>query len=321
MINPARLNRLASLAILPLVGVAFWFALRAQSNNTADLTGEGTLIVANLRGESLVVHPFSGDSVSTTVPLPGAPHELLLTGDSLYVTLGRDGAIVAIDASRWTVRQVLPIAGQPHGLASDGEALYVSLDEADEVVRLGLPALGEQARYPAGDTPHAVVFDEGRLTVTASREKRLLRIAPHPGSAPAGETPESLAVAGPYLATADAGSGTVSLFDRETLAQVTTIAVGLRPVRVVTFDSSTLLVAVGGTGELAVIDLERMVVEKRVDVGTLPDGICVSPSGEYVAVLANAAETVSIIDTRAWRVRATFEAPGGPGACLWTASD
>jgi YVTN family beta-propeller protein len=193
----------------------------------------------------------------------------------------------------------------------------VTLDAAGEVVQLTLGDLAEMARLPAGDTPHAVVSVDGRLIVTESRDDRVRQVSPPGASAPAGEMPESLAVVGPYLATADATSGTVSLFDRETLAQVTSIEVGGRPVRVAAFDETTLLVALGGTGELAVIDLERMTVERRIPAGVLADGICVSPSGRYVAVAATGDHTITIVDSERWKAVATIAAPGGPGACLW----
>jgi hypothetical protein len=58
-------------------------------------------------------------------------------------------------------------------------------------------------------------------------------------------------------------------------------------------------------------------VERRISVLGHLDGLCLSPSGAYVAVSSNEAGQVQIFRRSDWALAGTVDAGDGPGACTW----
>jgi len=70
-------------------------------------------------------------------------------------------------------------------------------------------------------------------------------------------------------------------------------------------------------GQVAIVDVERRAVLRRLEVPARPDGLCRSPSGAYLAVVSNAESRITVFETASWRVAARYSVAEGPGACLW----
>ena len=52
-------------------------------------------------------------------------------------------------------------------------------------------------------------------------------------------------------------------------------------------------------------------------MGERPDGLCLSPSGDYLAVASNGAGTVEFLTTAQWTKAPALVLQAGLGACAW----
>lgn len=317
MLRLDQLNRAASLALLPLMALAILWATRvSQPAARVAMPREGTIVVADLRGESLVFVQPGAPALPRVLALDGPPHELVAAGGRIYATLGRGNALVEVEPRAPGILRTLALAGEPHGLAAVDDRLLVTLDAADALVTLDRVSLTETVRQPTGPTPHSVAAAGGEAYVTDSRADTV-HLAGGAAAAPTGALPESVAIAGEHVVSADAEAGAVSVFRRGTLELVARITTGGRPVRVVPLDATRVAVALNAGAAVAVVDLARGGVVKVVPTLPMPDGICISPSGEFAAVVANAARGVEVFRLRDWKSAGVIPAGQGPGACLW----
>lgn len=316
----ATMNRLAGVAILPIMLLAILvFSRAAQTEKDLDLPTGGTVVVANLRAESLTFHNLANARI-TTLALPGPPHELLTLNGRLYVTLGRADLVAEVDPAGPGILRLLQLQGEPHGIAERDGALLVTLDKANAVVTIDPASFTETSREPTGETPHAVAVSPHGTFVTGARENSVRRLGTPPLTAPAGQLPESVAIAGDRLVTAGNLSVALSVFDAATLDRLGSVPVGAGPVRVVALDNHRVAVTTQGTPRLVVVDVSRRKVEEQVDVPARPDGICVSPDGKYIGIVSNAENSVRFYATGSWRRAGSITAGDGPGACLWLPS-
>ncbi|PWB42172.1 MAG: hypothetical protein C3F10_13695 [Dehalococcoidia bacterium] len=320
IMSTSRMNRLAGVAILPIMLLAILvFSRSAQSQKELDLPAAGVVVVANLRAESLTFHDL-GRGRATTLVLPGPPHEMLALGGRLYVTLGRADLVAEVDPGGPGILRLLHLPGEPHGIAERDGRLLVTLDKAAAVVTIDPASFAETSREPTGDTPHVVAVSSHGTFVTDSRDNTVRRLGTPPQTATTGELPEGIAIAGDHLVTADNLSGTLSVFEAATLVPLGTVPVGKGPVRVVALDDHRVAVTTQGTPGLVIVDVSRSKVEKQVETPARPDGICVAPGGEHLGVASNAGATVRFFATGSWRGAGSIPAGDGPGACLWLAA-
>lgn len=322
MIPASKLNRASTLATLPIMALAILFFSRADLGNR-DIAppAEGRLFVANLRGESLSLFDLAAPEQPEVarLALGGPPHELVAMDGRIYATLGRGQELVEVSPGATGIMRALALEGEPHGLAMADGTLLVTLDRAKALVRVPLTSFAEAGREATGDTPHAVATDGTDIFVTDSRDNRLRRIGPG-GEVTLAETaalPESVAVVGEYVVTADADGGTVSIYRRADLSLAKRITVGGRPSRVVTTGAAQVAVALNAGARVAVIDLKGLKVQREVRVLALPDGICTSPANDYAAVTSNATNTVQYFTLPDWHAAGFRETGDGPGACAW----
>ena len=315
-----RVNRIATLAILPLMALAIVaFSKTAQNGTAPELPRGGTIVVAELRGESMTFLDLNGGT-SRQLAVPGPAHELATDGKRVYATLGRGDAVVEVDPAGPVLTRVAHLDGEPHGLTLRGDALLVTLDGARELLTLDRGSLTVMKRESTGDTPHSVATGASGTFVTDSRDNRLRKL----GSgeiASTGEMPESVALVGEFVVTGDNVAGTLTVLRADTLAAYRTIAVGLGPVRVAPIRGDRVAVALSGKSQVAIVNVRTGAVEKRVKVLGRPDGICLNGDGTFAAVVSNEADAIQIFRVSDWRLAGTLRLGSGPGACLWLAAD
>lgn len=320
MIDYRRLNRLATIAILPVMVVTVALASRHGSSTPpaqpVEMPREGVLVAANLRDENLTFHDLQAGGATRILQLPGPPHELAFAGDRIYATLGRGDALVEVAPAAPGILRTLPLDGQPHGLAVDGPALLVTLDTAAELLTVDRASFSVTSRAPAGDTPHVVAVGDGDVYVAAARANQLSDVRSGRSLA-TGDLPEGLAIVGGYVVTTDNQGGTLTIARRDGFALAGHVTVGGEPVRAVAVDDHRALVALNGAARVDVVDLAAQKVERELDVDARPDGLCMSPSGEYVAVASNAVGTLAIFRISDWAHVGTIAGVPGLGSCLW----
>jgi DNA-binding beta-propeller fold protein YncE len=325
-----RLNKFASLSIIPLMALAIVIGSRAVAHSTpkAPMPNEGLLVIAQLRGEALTTYDFANGGAQAQLALPGPPHEFAYAGGRLYLTLGRGNQLLELAAGVPTVLRSLELTGEPNGLGVSGDNLVATLDKGDALVTIDRGSMTETGRVTTGDTPHNVAVTSEGAYVTVSRENALafIPVSNENGTAatvqtqPSGLLPESVAITGGFIVTADADGGTITIVRRDPFETVGTLAVGGRPVRVIALDGTHVLVSLNNDAQVAVVDVAAHHVERRIAVLGHPDGLCLSPNGAYVAVSSNEAGKVQIFRRSDWALAGTVEAGDGPGACTWIPS-
>lgn len=308
------LNRAALIAILPLMAFAISAMTKGTGGGAAVAPHEGVLVVANLRDDSLSFLDFAAGSTRTLL-LTGAPHELVAVDGRIYATVPHRDLLVEVDPAAPGVLRSVSLPGQPHGLAAQGDDLFVALDEASSLVHLGRVPLTEYAREPAGNTPHAVAAEGSSVFVAVARENSLA-LSGTGRTAETGPLPESVAIAGRYVVTADAG-GSLSVFDKASLEFIGRMHLEGGPTRVVTVAGETVAVSLNESGQVAIVDLARWRVVRKIVTFPRPDGLCLSPEGSYLAVVSNATDTVQVFATASWRRAAMYATGRGPGSCVW----
>lgn len=322
LLKPEKLNRLAIVGMLPLMVVAIM--VTSQTTTSAkreppEPPREGTLVVANLRAGSLTIHSLGGDGQSRTLALESAPHELLAIGGRIYATLPHDGTVTEIDPRAPGVLRTLAAGEDAHGLSADGDTLFVTLDGANQVIVIDHTTMRATATYPTGDTPHSVAFASGALYITDARDGLLRRIDLATGAsttAKAGRLPESVAVTGSRVAVADAVTGTITWYTLS-LQPLGTLILEGEPVRVLALDDNRVAISLNDSAKVAIVNLAAGKLEHTLTVAGHPDGLCLSPSGRFLAVVNNEHDSINIFRTTDWRVMVTLGTGDGPGACTW----
>jgi len=322
VLKPKTVNRLAILGILPMMVLAIMAATRTGTAESLPVEAprEGLLVVANLRDESITVHALGGDGESHALALPGAPHELVAIDGRVYATLPRSELLLEIDPRAPGVLRSLRAGPMVHGMALvDDSTLIATLDDAREATTIDRETFAIDASFETGDTPHNVAVLGGQYFVTDARDGVLRRIDPGTGDAatvPAGTLPESITAAGPWIAVADAIGGSLRWFTVD-LELVGATYLGGGPVRVIPVGQDRVAVALNTRGEVAIVSLVTGQIERRFKVAGRPDGLCLSPSGRFLAVASNEYDSVNVFRVEDWKLMVTLEAGDGPGACAW----
>jgi YVTN family beta-propeller protein len=279
----------------------------------------GTLVVANLRHESLTFIDFHrGEPERRVLQVPGPPHEMVEADGRLYVTLGRAGMLVEVDPAGPAILRTLALGGDPHGIALQGPDLLISLDSRAEVARVQRATLAVDATFPAPATPHAIAAHGTAAYVTGAAEGIMAELATNkPRVISVGAGAESIALASGHIATADSASGTVSVVDRSTFSLLAQVPVGPRPSRVIVLPSGELAVALNGGSAVAIVDPLEARVVRRVPAGPAPDGLCTSPDRAWLAVTSAGTGRVTLAPLPG--LDASLEIALGPGAggCHW----
>ncbi|MEO8540202.1 MAG: YncE family protein [bacterium] len=312
-----RVNRFASLGVIPLMLVAIAVFSRAANGSTpADPPDSGTLVVANLRTETITFVDLSND-LQTELALPGPPHEIAVSEGRLYITLGRGNSVVEVDPGARAIMRILALDGEPHGIAVLGGNLYVTLDKANQVVVIDRATMTEIRRLPTGNTPHVIAASRATILVTDSRDNAIRQLEPDSLSIASGGQPEGIAIVGSRVVTADNSGGTVTLADAVGLGNARTVAVGALPVRALGLNGTQALVALQGPGEVAMVDVATGNVNRRLHVASRPDGLCLSPDRSYLAVASNAEGIIDLFATARWHRAPSLSLSPGLGACAW----
>ncbi len=79
------------------------------------------------------------------------------------------------------------------------------------------------------------------------------------------------------------------------------LTLGGTPVRVITLDSDRVIVSLNSDSYIAVVNLRTGEIERRVKVAGHPEGLCLSPSGRFLAIASNEYDSVNVFRTTDWR--------------------
>lgn len=313
------LAALGALALIASLLIALP-SLPPRSSAAAPLPLAGRLVIADLRGQALVVLDTTSGIVRR-VPLPGGPHEFVRLEDGRFViSLEQSSRLAVVDLDREPARvESVELGGLPHGLALDRNVLFVTDRSRDELRRLDVtaPAVAhwrELAPIATGSWPHAVAaLPDGELAIAAARDSTL-RIGSHVLSV--SELPETVAVAAVSgeIATAGALGGVLQVFDAAG-RQRWSAHLGGRPVRVLFApDGATVAASLSAAHSIALVGADG--VRRLVVVGGAPDGLVFDATGQLLFVGDLALGRVSVVDVASGTVRHRFDVGESAGAVM-----
>jgi DNA-binding beta-propeller fold protein YncE len=302
-----------------LIGVGLLVALLGTMPlpvGSAEGSDDVVLIVADLRGQALVVFDPLQPQHARRIPLPGGPHELAVLPDGRVVTSLEQAGVLAVVNLQSAEVETVAVGGYPHGLALQGDVLAFTDRDRDEVRRLRLDDWSETVPLASGHWPHAVAALPSGDLVMANAGSDTLTVGLRTIAVSA--MPETVAVSarGDRLATAGAMGDTVELRGTDGALE-RRIEVGGRPVRVA-FDPSgeRMAAALSAAGAVAIIDASGAV--RRVVVGGMPDGLCFDASGRLLYVSDLTAARLTAIDVATGRLEAVHTGAGlSTGAMLF----
>jgi len=301
---------------LALAAVVLGSAAFAWPASSASPTSADTLLVADLRGQTLIVLDPHRNEVQRVIPLPGGPHELLRLPDGrIAVSIEQSGLIAFVDVDTGEV-ELLEVGGVPHGLAFGieeyGDLLLVTDRSVDLVRRLVVGGWQELTPVAVDAWPHAVAtLPDGTLAV-ANAGAGTLQIGAR--RIETGAVTETVAVsAAGFISTASAFEGAVWLFD--VLGDlVARYEVGGRPVRVVFSPRGDVLaVARSASGSVAVIEAGEV---REFTVAGVPDGLAFSSDGRWLYVSDVFGGAVTVVDLARGEVASVLPVGEATGAIL-----
>jgi YVTN family beta-propeller protein len=205
-------------------------------------------------------------------------------GHVLWVTLGDSDELVEVDPFAFTITRRIKTDPHPHGLAAsaDGAKVYVASDKTGNFQVVDALRSAVVGQVQVGDDPNQMALtNDGRLAFVPLRgEDRmavvqlsplaLIKKIPTPGRPHDAYTARD----GGRIYLGTLAGKTISVFDpaAETLLYDIPADDGVRPLEL-TRDGRTIYAALSNLIGFVVVDPVRRAVTRRVELGTLPEGV------------------------------------------------
>ncbi len=276
---------------------------------------EGLLYVCAETGHEMSVLDVESEEKTGTFALPGPPTGVALSGDTLYVTIGRpEGQVAVLDRASGDVTASLPVGHTPMAplLSPGGDRLYVCNRFDNEVAVIALPSGETVAEIPVLREPVAAVL---------SADGARLFVANHLPDGPA-DQPRVYASVSVIDTEANEVTSNIPLPNGSTGLRGMCISPDGKHVYVshilARFQLPTTQLERGwmNTNALSVIDAEQAervntALLDNVDRGAAnPWGVVCTADGKYVCVSHAGTHEVSVIDRAALHERLAKAAAG-----------
>lgn len=202
---------------------------------------------------------------------------------SLWVTLGDSDQLVELDPYTYREIRRIKVEPKPHGLAisGDGSRLYVASDKTGIFQVIDARSGRITAQLPLGNDPNQMTLSrdgrfayvpmrgESKIAVVQLDPLRLVKKLP----APAGPHDAYTAADGRIYIGAQYG-GAITVIDPATQSVLHNIPMpaGVRPLEP-SDDGKLIYVALSKLLGFVVVDLASQRITRRVELGTLPEGL------------------------------------------------
>ena len=275
--RPGRRVLIGATFAAAVVGTALGVLLTQGGGSTA-----GASIAANAVG---VVDSESGKIVSE-IPVGGAPGEVAVGPDAVWVTNANDNTVSRIDPSTNQVVQTIQVGGGPAGVAVGEGAVWVANGLDGTVSRIDPTTNQVVQTITVGNGPSGVAYGEKAVWVTNSADGTVSQIDPDTGKVrralPAVIGASGVAVGFGRVWIVSPSSGSVVALDPRSGQVLQRIGVGVDP-DAVAAGAGAVWVANRADDTLSKIDPRAAAVKNTIQVGRGPNGIAAGPEGVWVA--------------------------------------
>lgn len=298
----------------------------------------GVLVVSGL------VACGGGEKTPNTTDSGGRAAARSASGPVVYTSDEWGDSVYVIDAATDSVVGVLYAGQRPRGvrLSRDGKSLIVAVsgsprggpgvdesklpppDRSKDGIAIVDLATKDVRRLPGGNDPESFDMSKDGKTIYVSNEDAgTASVVDVPSgkiiaTVKVGAEPEGVKTNpdGSEVWVTSEAKGTVTVINTGTNKPVATIKVAKRPRSVVfTPDGSKAYVPAELDSAVVVVDAKAHKVLKKIQIpgkGPKPMGSAISPDGKFVYITNGRGQTVSVIDTGADSVTATFEVGDRP---------
>jgi YVTN family beta-propeller protein len=239
--------------------------------------GDGSVWAADPGGgEVSRIDPGSGVEVDQ-IQVGGDPGSIVGGGGEIWVASTVGATVTRIDPTTESVTQTIPLPGaNPGAIAYGAGGLWVADSAADELFEID-PASGSPRRtFSLGLQPSAVVLADGAIWVAGYDDATVEKIDPASGRMTGrvhvGNGPVALAFEDGSLWVANSLDATVSRVDPATMAVTSTIPVGSSP-SALAAAAGSVWVANQYSGTVSRIDPRRNQIAANVYVGGSPTSL------------------------------------------------
>ncbi len=274
--RPGRRVLLAATFAAALVGAVVGVLLTQGGGSTA-----GASVSPNSVG---VIDTDSGEVLSE-IAVSGAPGEVAVGPDAIWVTNAIDKTVSRVDPETNQVVQTIQVGGGPAGVAVTPNAVWVANGLDGTVSRIDSRTNQESQRITVGNGPTGVASGEGAVWVTNSADGTVTRIDPvsgRPKTLPAAVGASGVAVGFGRVWIVSPPSGKVVALDPRSGRVLREVGVGVDPVAVAV-SADAVWVANRTDGTVSRIDPRAFAVTDLVAVGSAPSGIAAGPDDVWVA--------------------------------------
>lgn len=206
------------------------------------------------------------------------------SGAKLWVTLGDSDQLVEVDP--YTFREVrrLKVDAKPHGLAvsRDGSKVYLASDKTGNLQVVDVRRWTVAATLPVGNdlNQHTLTRDERFIYIPVRGENKIAVVQLDPLrlikklDSPAGPHDAYTSGDGKRVYVGAQYGGAITVIDPATQTVVTNIPMkaGVRPMEP-SHDGKRMYVALSKLIGFEVLDIATQKVIRRVELGTLPEGV------------------------------------------------
>lgn len=326
MRTPVLLVLASSFAVIAACGaqVSVTAPATGPDNSKANWLHDGYLVVANQADATAELIDLKTGRSLKKIPTGTGPHEAAISDDGMLAAITNYGAgspgnsltiaripsgavILTIDLGQYT---------RPHGIAwLDADRVLVTSETTQNVVQVNVTEGKVEKAFATGNAgSHMLALDRGgkkvyTANISAANVTAIdLNTGQKTGDASAAQASEGIAVSpdGKWIVTGNR-SGSISVIETAGMKKTKDIACEGVPYRAAfTPDSKKALVPCPGSKELAVVDMSKLEIEKKIKMSSEagnpnsplagPRGVFINPNGKYAYVTLNESSSVAIVD-------------------------
>ncbi len=259
---------------------------RRSGRRALDPGRRGDRRIAAVEANAVGVIDTESGKVVSGILVGGAPEDLAVGQDAIWVTNATVNSVSRIDSTTNQIVQTVRVGGGPAGVTVGGGAVWVANGLDGTVSRIDSTTNQVVQTITVGNGPSGVAYGEGAVWVTNSADGTVSQIAPGAGrvtkTVPAVIGASGVAVGFRRIWVSSPSSASVITLDPRSGRVLQRIGVGGEP-NAIAVGADAVWVANRADDTISKIDPQTTTVKDTIQVGRGPEGIAAGPEGVWVA--------------------------------------